>query len=240
MKLDDLTLRQILSGEYVLGTLHGRARLRFERLMRSDAGLRALVDEWQEDLSPLAEETRPVAPPAHVLATIQRRIDGAGRPADSAPKGFWNRLGFWRAFSLGSAVAAAALAVVTTLLVLRPPDALAPSYVAVLQNQAGQAALVVTGYRKPFRLKTEPIVLSAPAAGQVLQIWAIEKDTGTVRALAVAKADCPAQVTLSDDAWKLVRNAQSLAASLEPAGATPSAPTTALLYSGLCVNLKGS
>jgi anti-sigma-K factor RskA len=82
-------------------------------------------------------------------------------------------------------------------------------------------------------------VLPAPPAGQVLQIWAIEKDTGTVRALATAKADKPAQVALNEEAWKLVRSAQSLAVSIEPAGATPTTPTSALLYSGLCINLKG-
>jgi hypothetical protein len=38
MKLENLTLRQILTGEYALGALHGRARLRFERLMRTKAG----------------------------------------------------------------------------------------------------------------------------------------------------------------------------------------------------------
>jgi anti-sigma-K factor RskA len=239
MRLNDPAVRQLLAGEYALGALHGRARLRFERLMQKDAALRRLVDEWQEDLAPLAQETRAVAPAPRVLAAIERRIDGAGRTASSPPHGFWNRLGFWRAFSIGSAAVAAILAVVTTLLILRPPDALAPSYVAVLQNQAGQPALVVTGYRKPFRLKTEPIVLPRPPEGQILQIWAIEKDTGAVRPLATAKPDTPAQVGLNDEAWKLVRSAQALAVSIEPAGATATAPTTALLYSGLCINLRG-
>jgi anti-sigma-K factor RskA len=239
MKLADPDLRQMLAGEYVLGALHGRARARFERMLRADADLRRLVDEWQEDLAPLAQETRSVAPAPHVLAAIERRIDGGGRTATAPAQSLWNRLGFWRAFSFGSVAVAAVLALFTTMLALRAPPAVAPSYVAVLQNPAGQAALVVTGYRAPFRLKTEPIVLSRPEAGQVLQIWAIEKDTGTVRPLAVARADAPAQVALSDDAWKLVRNAQSLAVSVEPAGATAAAPTSPLIYSGLCINLKG-
>jgi anti-sigma-K factor RskA len=207
--------------------------------MRSDPALRRLVDEWQEDLAPLSRETRAVAPAPQVLEAIERRIDGEDRTTADAPKGFWNRVGFWRGVSFGSAAVAAVLAVVTTLLILRPPESLAPSYVAILQNPAGQPALVVTGYRAPFRLRTEPFVLPLPPKGQVLQIWAIEKDTGAVRPLATTKADAPAQVALNEDAWKLVRSAQSLVISMEPAGVTATAPTTPLLYSGLCINLKG-
>ncbi|HEX2828751.1 MAG TPA: anti-sigma factor [Burkholderiales bacterium] len=237
MKLADPKLREMLAGEYALGALHGRARARFERMLRTDADLSRLVGEWQEDLAPLAQEARAVEPAPHVLAAIERRIEGGGSP--QARPSLWNRLGFWRTFSFGAATIAAVLAVFTSLLALRAPPSVAPSYVAILQNPAGQPALVVTGYRAPFHLKTEPIVLPRPAEGRVLQIWAIEKDTGAIRPLAVARADAPAQVALSDEAWKLVRGAQSLAVSVEPSGATPSAPTTPLIYSGLCINLKG-
>ena len=236
MKLENPALRQILSGEYALGALHGRARRRFERLMQTDADLRRLVGEWQDDFAPLSIETRPVAPAPHVLEAIERRIGGTG----PHPQTWWNRLGFWRAFSFGSAAAAIVLAVFTTMLVLRPPDSLSPSYVAVLQNSAGQPALVVTGYRAPFRLRTEPIVLPGPPKGQVLQIWAIERETGTIRPLAHARPDAPAQVALGAGAWQLVRSAQALAVSVAPAGTTPAEPSTGLLYSGVCINLKGS
>ena len=236
MKLEKPKLRQILAGEYALGALQGRARRHFERLMQTDAELRRLVGEWQDDLAPLSMETPPVAPAPHVLDGIERRIGGAARERQT----WWNRLGFWRAFGLGSAAAAIVLAVFSTMLVLRPPDSLSPSYVAVLQNSAGQPALVVTGYRAPFRLRTEPIVMPSPPKGQVLQIWAIERETGTIRPLARARPDAPSQVALGADAWQLVRSAQALAVSVEPPGTTPAEPSTGLLYSGVCINLKGS
>lgn len=232
MNYSDPNLRQILAAEYVLGSLHGAARLRFERLLARDPELRRLVEEWQEDLAPLAQETRAVAPSPRVLEAIRRRIDGK----DSV----WNRLGFWRGVSLAGVAAAAVLAIATTLLMLRPPAAVTPSYVAVLQTPAAQPVLVVTGYRNPFRLKTEPLALPVPPAGQVWQIWAIEKETKTIRPLAVAAPSAPAQLALSNEAWQLVRNAHSLAVSVEPAGVAPTKPTTALIYSGLCINLKGS
>ena len=50
MNYGDPTLRDHLAAEYALGTLRGRARRRFERLMAEDAGLRALVEAFTKAL----------------------------------------------------------------------------------------------------------------------------------------------------------------------------------------------
>jgi anti-sigma-K factor RskA len=60
MNYGDPRLRAMLASEYVLGTLHGRARRRFERLLGEDAGLRVTVEAWQNRLTPLAEALPPV------------------------------------------------------------------------------------------------------------------------------------------------------------------------------------
>lgn len=48
MKYDNENLRELLSGEYVLGLLRGGARRRFERLLIEDARLRGEVVAWEE------------------------------------------------------------------------------------------------------------------------------------------------------------------------------------------------
>src|SRR5208282_4105244 len=116
-----------------LGTLRGRARARFERLMRANRGLADAVRAWEERLLPLAESLPPVTPPARVWPAIRRRIDGSaavpGRPASQAAHGGW-----WRALALVSLAAAFALALVllkpapelpqgTLVVVLAGPDA---------------------------------------------------------------------------------------------------------------------
>ena len=40
-------LQQRLAAEYVLGTLRGRARARFQEWLRRDAALRRVVEAWE-------------------------------------------------------------------------------------------------------------------------------------------------------------------------------------------------
>ena len=69
-------LRDRLASEYALGTLHGLARKRFERLMRDDADLRRSVAEWQERLMPMAQAIAPVNPPKRVW--VDSLVEGCG------------------------------------------------------------------------------------------------------------------------------------------------------------------
>lgn len=233
MKYDDPTLRDLLASQYVLGALQGRARARFERLRRSDAALHRLVREWEDMLTLLATATPAVTPPPRVFAAIERRIDSV----KTAPT-FWERLGFWRAFSAVSATAVIVLAVSVTLLVLRPAIA-PPGYIAVLEDSVAKPVLVIRAYSDPWRLAVEPLGLPSPAPGKAFHVWAIEKDTGAIHSLAEIASDQPQQIVLTDQDWKLIKNADSLVVSIEAIGGEPTQPTTPVLFSGLCINLKG-
>ncbi|MBV8062600.1 MAG: hypothetical protein JOY51_03345, partial [Nevskia sp.] len=74
MKYQDAKLRRMLAAEYVLGTLHGAARRRYERLARSDAALRAEQHFWEARLGRLALQIQPVPPAPTVWISLQRRI----------------------------------------------------------------------------------------------------------------------------------------------------------------------
>ena len=50
MKYDDQTLLNLLAAEYVLGTLHGHARDRFSRLMRTSPQARYATSLWQRHI----------------------------------------------------------------------------------------------------------------------------------------------------------------------------------------------
>jgi anti-sigma-K factor RskA len=63
-----------LAGEYVLGTLRGRARRRFERWLLSPQ-VGALVKAWEDRLSGLEPALRGVTPPPTVWRGIETRLE---------------------------------------------------------------------------------------------------------------------------------------------------------------------
>jgi anti-sigma-K factor RskA len=238
MRFDDPGLRDILAGEYALGTLRGRARKRFRRLLGSDANLRQLVTAWQERFAPLTEETRSVPPPARVFLAIKARLEAEPVPVVSKR---WQRLGFWQALSAGVAAVALSLAVLLGVLQLRSGTVPAgPSYIAVLQDEAARPALIVTSYNKPsWHLVIEPKQIHGVAPGQTLQVWAIARDGGATRPLVALAVERTQRINLDEAAWKLVKGAEFLIVTLEHAGDVPQAPSGPTLYRGYCVNLKG-
>ena len=62
MNYQNARLRRLLAAEYVLGTLRGPARRRFERLARGDAALRAEQYFWEARLGQLLGAVTPVVP----------------------------------------------------------------------------------------------------------------------------------------------------------------------------------
>ena len=86
-----------LAAEYVLGTLRGPARRRFEALLAAHPALRAGVDAWHERLVPLAFSVPDVQPPATVWPRIEQRLFAPDRVPARVP--WWQRLGLWRGIS---------------------------------------------------------------------------------------------------------------------------------------------
>ncbi|MEO3429043.1 anti-sigma factor [Pelagibius sp. CAU 1746] len=248
MRYDDPHLQEALASAYVAGALHGRARRRFEVLMRSRPDLRRRVEAWEDHLTPLSDATPAVQPPARVWQAIRKRVSPDGRSAPGRG-GFWNSLAFWRPFGAVAAVFAILLAGYAALETVAPweedqvardtPRQASPSYVAVLEDDASQPVMVVTAFKGPWRVVVEPLRELSPSAGKTFQVWAVERDSGSVRPLLQVSSGEVLRLPLDDDGWTAIKTSESLAVTLEDAGASPAAPTGPVLYSGLCLNLKG-
>ncbi|GIX28354.1 MAG: hypothetical protein KatS3mg123_2235 [Burkholderiales bacterium] len=174
MRYDNPRLRQLLAGEYVLGTLRGRARRRFEHLLLDDPALRRLVEDWEMKLNTLAESVPPVKPPERVWRAIRARI----APARPAPEAWWNRLVLWRAF----AAAAALVAVMLGIQLGREP-AVEPARpaVAVLTGAQNQPAWLVILGAQPGAAPSLRFTALQPQAlspDRSFELWLIPQGEG--------------------------------------------------------------
>jgi anti-sigma-K factor RskA len=227
-------LRDLLAASYALGTLRGGARHRLEILMRDDAALRQAVAEWSERLAAMAQLPAPVAPPARVWNNIERRLGHAAVPGWQ----FWKRgpVGFWQGATIGSALAAFALAAV---LVGRgvPDTAPAVDQLAVLLDERGQPAVTVLADREAGTLSVRTAAGLQVAEDRTLQLWAIT-DQGATRSLGILANNVSAQLALNERA--VGPDVAALAVSLEPKGGSPNpnAPTGPVLYKSTWVKLR--
>ncbi len=244
MRYDDPELQEALAGQYVVGALQGPARRRFETLMRTRPALRRKVESWEDRLTPLAEETPSRQPPERVFRALRKRINPQ---VETGRSSFWDSLAFWRPFGAAAAVLVVLVGGYAGFILSQPapqqqiaattPEAVLPSYVAVLEDAGEQPALVVTAYKGPWRLSVRSLRdLERPDA-EVFQIWTVERGSGTVRPLLQLAGDDPAAQPLDKDAWNAVKTSESLMVTLENSGTAPTAPSGPVLFSGLCIAL---
>jgi anti-sigma-K factor RskA len=230
---NNIVLRQKLSAEYVLGTLKGGARRRFEGWMHQDADLRNTVAQWQQRLAPMAEFAGSVTPPKSVWTGIERRLNL--RQKKAAGWKFWlnENLAFWRSLGMVSTGLAAMLMIV--VLSGRSVDTPTVSYVATLTDEKAQNALVVTADARNRALDVRVITSAQVATDKSLQLWAVPK-SGKPRSLGVL-ADNRGRFKLPDNA--IGGDVMLLAVSLEPKGGSPdpNGPTGPILYKGNWVQL---
>jgi anti-sigma-K factor RskA len=221
---DNMVLREKLAAEYVLGTLRGAARRRFETWLRDDAKLRAAVTSWQGRLGTMAELGRPVTPPARVWTGIERRL----HPLPPAP--WWQ---FWRqdAARPWAALALAMSGVALAVVLAGRSGPMPPQQIAALTDEQARVALVVTADARRGRLDVRVARDVRVPDDRTLQLWAIARN-GKPRSLGILADNRSAELALDQRATGA--DVMLLAISLEPKGGSPdpNGPTGPVLYKG--------
>ena len=238
MKYQNRKLRQMLAAEYVLGTLHGRARARFERLLAGDAWLRDEVHGWEARLGGLSRGFKPETPRPLVWASINYRINADAnkvrpiRPAAAVPVA---RGGLWQAWALVATAASVALAIglwqqtqtppqieTRTVRVEVPVQSPLP-YVAILQPAKSEAKWMVSIYPDSHLIKVSAAGhYAVDEQAHSLELWVLEKSgprsLGLLPLQGKGEMRMPADVQVAGDL--------TLAVSLEPHGGSPTGKPT--------------
>lgn len=232
-------LRDMLAAQYVLGTLRGGARRRFERWLADDATLRQAVAQWQGRLHPMAEFAPAAQPSPAVWTAIEKQLDLRSAPINQSRKSFWlglrEDLGFWRGLGMASTALATILA---TVLLIRAPELAAPAanYVATLADEKAQTVMVITGDARRRQLTVKVVTQQQVAADRSLELWALPKE-GAPRSLGLVAANGTVTLPLPENATP--ESTPVLAISLEPKGGSPNpnAPSGPVIYKGTWVRI---
>lgn len=250
MKYDSPELIDRLAAEYVLGSLRGPARRRFERLRQSLPAANVAVSQWEARLHSLARSIPDMAPPAHVWKAIDTRIDARVGGLDSAEK---NRTASWWQNWWRPATGLAFGVVFGIALVQQMPQrfislddlaetrqALPQSYVGLLFNEQGTPALLASSTRHGDRLHIKILSPIARPAGKVLKLWALPQDKSGTALPPFLIGEVPpqgkAEIVMPASAEKLLSHVTRLGVSLEDANAATPQPG-AFVLTGHCVKL---
>ena len=218
MKLEESRALDALCGEYLLGTLQGAARRRFERALREEPRVALRLEHWRS-LTPRYTPMIEVQPSADSWKRLEREL-GLGRYRTP----WYRKLRVWQGIS-GAVTALLVLAI--ALQFVRPlgPDVTPGVTIALLQGKADatRVTATVTAQRHVLELKPARPVLAGPA--QSYELWLIPAEGGAPQSLAVL-GTLDARIPVAPQhAGRLVKGAK-LAISVEPAGGSPTGGPT--------------
>ncbi len=204
-----------LAAEYVLGTLRGPARRRFEKWRDSSPLVAARCRFWEDHLMSLAKGLRPIRPPAHVWQRIRLRLDFARNEPRRRAARVW-------------AIAASVLLVagLAALLYWRSVEPGRLSEVATLTTAAGAQAWEVDVYRESGRM-----ILRVGRTPQIptdrdFELWALPTG-GKPVSLGIMPVSGSARRTLTVAQRQALANSTQIAVTVEQLGGSPTGqPTT--------------
>jgi anti-sigma-K factor RskA len=231
-------LRDRLASEYVLGTLSGRARKRFQRLLKANPALREDVAAWERRLVPMASALSAPMPSAKVWMGISSAV--ARRSAPAAKPGFFER--WFGLRSLGSLAAGIVLGIGVMLMMplIQPggtgsADApLAQAYAGFLQDGTGTPTVLVSSLRHGRSVDVK-LLRNIDSGAGVLQLWALPRE-GTPFPLGVIPSQGRARLQIPEESETLLKNVSELAVTVESRPASPGAvPTTDYILRGPCL-----
>ena len=214
MKPDNPELVDRLAAEYVLGTLRGPARRRFELWRANNPHVDERCRYWEEHLMHVARGLRPVQPPAHVWPAIRKRLNLA--PHRSTRR--WMR-------NLALAASVVLVAGLAGLLYWRSLPSVRATAVSIIATNAGEELWQVKVFGTTNRLVVQAANLPARPPGRDYELWALPKG-GSPVSLGVLPTEGTSTRALTAIQKAALASSSQVAVSVEPPGGSPTGQPT--------------
>jgi anti-sigma-K factor RskA len=201
-----------LAAEYVLGTLRGPARRRFEKWRATTPLVQERCRFWEENLMQLAKGVRPIRPPPRVWQGIHARLNFASSEPRRRPA---------RALAIAASVLlVAGLSAVLYWRSLGPGKLVE---VATITTPTGSQVWQIDVYSG--RLIAHAGQLPAHPTDRDFELWALPAG-GKPVSLGVLPTTGAAQRTLTAVQQQALANASQVAVTVEPLGGSPTGQPT--------------
>jgi anti-sigma-K factor RskA len=225
VKIADNGQLDALCGEYLLGTLRGAARKRFERALRDEPRVALCLNHWQGVFTPRYAKMSEAQPSGNVWKRLEREL---GLARYRTP---WHRrAGFWRGWAVA---ATAALALAIGVQLLRPsPEVPALLPIARLAGKAevSQVTALLSRDGRTLELRAARPVVAGPV--QSYELWLLPEGNAAPVSIAVLSS-LDARFALPSALLGRLAPGAKLAVSVEPAGGSPTgAPTGPVILVG--------
>ena len=221
MNYDNQELIDMLAAEYVLGTLKGSARKRFQRLMLSSTKVREATWIWEQHLNNLASSIKSVPPDSHVWDVISKRISHQTVPEQS--KVITPKASIWRAWSL----IATAASIVLALIIWQPQTPQqASGPIALFKDESKQSLWFINVDDKQLTVRASQQLV--PRNDKDYELWMILKGQETPISLGILPKN--GVIALDKNSRFKAQDIALLAVSLEPLGGSPNGLPTEVLY----------
>lgn len=215
-----------LAAEYVVGTLRGKARVRYQKLMMQYQAVSDATAQWEQYLAGFNDAVTPVQPPERVWDVIQQRLGHSDSKDTSAQIVDFERAkrNRWRGLSALSTAAALVLAVL--LVVMQPSPVEEVSHIAVVNNVDNTPLWVIEV--SPSTLDVKVTDAFTALANKDYELWMVP-----------ANGEAPISLGLMPELGSDSRNTPdilldssiaALAISLEDPGGSKTGSPTEVLY----------
>ncbi|WDE14279.1 anti-sigma factor [Thalassomonas haliotis] len=234
MNYEDPELINRLSAEYVLGTLQGRARQRFQRLMLSSPRVRQATWQWERQLNQMGNSLTAVTPDSRVWENISQGIEpvqsGASEPVRAEAVKLLPALArLWQ----GVAVTAVAASLVLLVFLLQPSVPVESEQVALVQNQQQQVLWLIDVKQEQLYIKASAMLTAY--SDKDYELWMILKGQDNPVSLGLLPKT-GSRILVKKPEFS-ADDISLLAVSLEPLGGSPTGAPTQVLYTTPLISL---